>query len=75
MAVITSDSVGLSIEDEPSTSDGIIDEEVLSRFEVEAPRISGIFNGIDDTFTWSRPFSKANGDIAIVFSSGEEAEE
>ena len=75
MAVITSDSVGLSIEDEPSTSDGIIDEEVLSSFEVEAPRVSGVFNGIDDTLTWSSAFSKTDGHIAIVFGSGEEAEE
>ena len=75
LAVITSDSVGLSVEDEPSTSNGIIDEEVLSSFKVEAPWVSGIFNGIDDTFTWSSTFYKADGHIAIVFGSGEEAEE
>ena len=75
MVVISGDSVGLSTEDEPSTTDGIIDEQVLSCFKVESPRISGVFNGIDDTFTWSSAFREADGYIAIIFGSWEESKE
>ena len=75
MVVVTSHTIGLSVEYEPSTSDCVIDEEILSSFEVESPRVSSIFNGVDHAFTWSCTFSETDGDIAIVLSSREESKE
>ena len=75
MVVFSCDSVGLSVEDEPSTSDCIIDEEVLSGFEVESPWVFFVFNGIDSALTWSGTFSESDGDKAVVFGCWEECEE
>ena len=41
LLVITGHTVGVSVEDEPSTADGVIDGEVSTSFEVVAPWVDG----------------------------------
>ena len=75
LLVVTGHTVGVSVEDEPSTSDGVIDEEVLSVFEVGAPRVDRRFNGVDVSFSCCGFFCKADGDVRVVGGFGEEGEE
>ena len=75
LLVVTGHTVGVSVEDEPSTSDGVIDEEVLSVFEVGAPRVDRRFNGVDVSFSCCGFFCKADGDVRVIGGFGEEGEE
>ena len=75
LLVVTCHPVGVSVEDEPPTADGVIDEEVLSVFESIAPWVEGGFNGVDVSFTSTCCFREANGNVRVVRSFREEGEE
>ena len=75
LLVVTGYAVGVSVEDEPSTTDGVIDEEVLSVFEAASPRVDGRFNGVDVSFSCCSFFCEADGDIRVISGFWEEGEE
>ena len=61
LLVITCNSVGVSVEDEPTTADGIIDEEVLSVFEIVPPSVACGFNDVNGSFTSSWALCQSYG--------------
>ena len=75
LLVVTGHAVGVSVEDEPSTADGVIDGEVSTCFEVASPRVDSRFNGVDVSFSCCGFFCKADGDIGVISGFGEEGEE
>ena len=75
LLVVSSYAVGVSVEDEPTASDGVIDGEVTTCFEVVAPWVEGRSDGVDVSFTSCCCFRQANGYIRVVRCLWEETEE
>ncbi len=72
--IISCYSVGVSVEDKPTTTNGVIDEKILSVFEVVSPRVSYRFNDVDVSFSCCCAFRQTNGNIGIVCRCWEETE-
>ena len=72
--IVTCHTIGVAVEDEPASADCIIDEKILSTFEVFAPRVQGRLNGVDVSFTCAGCFRQSYGCIRVVRGLREESE-
>ena len=75
LLVVSSYAVGVSVEDEPTASDGVIDGEVTTCFEVVAPWVEGRSDGVDVPFTSCCCLRQTDGYIRVVRCLWEETEE